>query len=443
MIFRTLIILMLVMSLSCSQSDEKIKNDTESQSGQNKEQAEPVNSTEIKKGSKTSQKKNGFPKSFSGELKTKPEHGLAKEEIEQGWLSLFDGQTLFGWRATSNANWSVNKGVIHADKGEPGFLMTPFYLKNYIFRCEYRLDEKGNSGIFLRTPMNPEDPSKDCYEFNLCDSHEKFPTGSLVGRKKVDFKAGSADQWRTVWIKIEGNNIQAKINGRDVLKFEDSSGLEAGHLGLQMNGGKIEFKNIAIRPLGEKKIFNNRDLSGWNIVPGSKSQFSVKEELLHLENGAGFLETEKEWANFLLFTQIRTNGDNLNGGIFFRAMKGTEKTPSNGYELQIHNGFANNDRRQPNDYKTGFGTGAIFRRAKARWVVPNDKEWFCMTLIAQGPSFYSWVNGLQVVDFTDTRKMDENPRRGQRLKAGHFSLQGHDETTDVDFKTISIISFDD
>ncbi|MCP4505153.1 MAG: DUF1080 domain-containing protein, partial [Fuerstiella sp.] len=50
----------------------------------------------------------------------------------------------------------------------------------------------------------------------------------------------------------------------------------------------------------------------------------------------------------------------------------------------------------------------------------------------------TFVNGYQVVNWEDDRKPDENPRRGRRLDAGHISLQGHDPTTDLDFRALRI-----
>src|ERR1041384_6953659 len=35
---------------------------------------------------------------------------LTKEELGAGWISLFDGQTLFGWKAHSDADWRVDGG---------------------------------------------------------------------------------------------------------------------------------------------------------------------------------------------------------------------------------------------------------------------------------------------------------------------------------------------
>ena len=130
-----------------------------------------------------------------------------------------------------------------------------------------------------------------------------------------------------------------------------------------------------------------------------------------------------------------TNGDKLNSGIFFRAMPGTEKAPSNGYEFQIQSGFKNGDRTQPDDH----GTGAIFKRASARRVISSDRKWFTAMLVADGPHITTWIDGVQVVDWTDERPAHENPREGLRLEAGHFSLQGHDPTTDLAFRNLRLV----
>ncbi len=122
-------------------------------------------------------------------------------------------------------------------------------------------------------------------------------------------------------------------------------------------------------------------------VPGANTEFTVRDEAVLLKGGPGFLQTDDVWQHFVLQAEARTNAKNVNSGIFFRAMPGTEQEPSNGYELQIHNGFADGDRTKPNDYQTGFGTGAIFRRQKVRKVVSNDNEWFTLTLMAHGAHF--------------------------------------------------------
>jgi hypothetical protein len=365
-----------------------------------------------------------------------PRPPLSPAELAYGWISLFDGQSLYGWQANSNMNWTVRDGAIHADRGKAGLLLTTFELADYEFRCDYRLEKGGNSGIFLRTPFSPKNPAKDCYELNMCDSHPAFPTGSIVGRKKADGKFRGEGEWMTMFARVESNRITARLNGQPVVDFTDDSPyrLRLGRIGLQMNGGAVEFRNVCVRPLATKEIFSGRDLAGWHLVPGSKTSFDVVDGTIHAGGGPGFLETDSTWADFCLQFDARTNGTGLNSGVFFRAMQGTAGEPSNGYELQIQNGFKHADRSDPVD----GGTGAIYRRTKARWVIPDDRAWCTATLITNKAHVSAWVNGVQVTDWTDTRPPNPNPRRGLRLAAGHLSLQGHDRTTDLNFRRIRV-----
>jgi len=39
-------------------------------------------------------------------------NALSEEELNDGWILLFDGETTFGWKPTSDANWQVADGVI-------------------------------------------------------------------------------------------------------------------------------------------------------------------------------------------------------------------------------------------------------------------------------------------------------------------------------------------
>jgi hypothetical protein len=365
-----------------------------------------------------------------------PRSSLSTAELDDGWISLFDGRTLFGWQANSDMNWSVHDGVIRADRGKPGLLLTTFELADYEFRCDYCLEKGGNSGVFLRTPFLPKNPAKDCYELNMCDSHPAFLTGSIVGRKKAQGTFRGEGEWMTMSARVEGNRITARLNGQPVVDFTDDSPerLRVGRIGLQMNGGAVEFRNMCLRPLAVKEVFDGRDLSGWHVVPGSRTRFDAVDGTIHAQGGPGFLETDSTWADFCLQFDARTNGSGLNSGVFFRTMRGTARQPSNGYELQIQNAFRSGDRADPVD----AGTGAIYRRTKARWVIPDDRAWFTATLIANKAHIAVWVNGVQVTDWTDGRPPDPNPRRGTRLTAGHLSLQGHDRTTDLNFRRIRI-----
>lgn len=357
--------------------------------------------------------------------------GLSPEEIEDGWLSLFDGKTMFGWRATTKTDWKVVDGTIEATSGEIGLLCTTTQFADYLLRVDFQTDENTNSGIFLRTSPQPKSPSYDCYELNIAPHSNAFPTGSLVAREKVtpECKPG---EWHTFEIRCQGPVIEVKLDGEIVITFEDKAYLGKGFIGLQHNEGKVRFRNISLKPLGLDSLFNGKDLTGWKTYPEMETDFTVTEEgVLHAQNGPGQLETQQAFGNFVLQMQAKTNAKNLNSGVFFRCIPGDKMM---GYESQIHNGIEGDDPTQPLD----SGTGAIFRRTVARRVVSKDNQWLTKTLIAEGAHISVWVNGYQVTDWTDQRKPDENPRRGLRLAAGTIILQGHDPTTDVSFRDFQI-----
>ncbi|RMG37432.1 MAG: DUF1080 domain-containing protein [Planctomycetota bacterium] len=379
------------------------------------------------------------PESVDEEFRARPLKQLSPQQLDEGWVELFDGQTLFGWEsANPSVNWRVEDGAIVAEAGGPGLLTTFVACADFELQCDVRLERGGNSGIFLRTPARPRNPSVDCYEWNLCDSHDAFPTASLVGRRAVHGVRIEDDRWHTCRIRFQGPHLKAWIDGRLVTDFREaaqSAGfLRRGFIGLQQNRGRVAFRRIFLKPLGTRPLLPEHGLEGWRIVPGSRSRFSIEDGTLAIDGGPGYLQTKGRWADFALQLEAFVDGARLNSGVFFRALAGTQDAPANGYEVQIHNGFYDGDRSRPVD----AGTGAIFRRTVARWVVPDDRQWFHLTLIAVGDRFGVWVEGFPVTMWQDGRPDDPNPRRGRRLQSGHLILQGHDPTTHVRFRRMRI-----
>jgi hypothetical protein len=362
---------------------------------------------------------------------------LSAEELTEGWISLFDGETLFGWQAATAANWAVStEQTITVSEGEPGLLVSAVPWSDYVLRLEFRFAPGTNSGIFLHTLAKPQDPKSDCYELNIAEpATSPFPTGSLVGRQKSDGDAGAAppDTWHHYEVAVQGGHVVVKLNGKQVLDYTDPMPLGRGHIGLQLNKGAVAFRNVRLQPLGLQSLFNGRDLTGWKEYPQLKSRFSVTEAgELRVQDGRGQLETAGEFGDFVARLECRTNAPQLNSGLFFRCVPGGEML---GYESQIHNGFKNGDRRQAVD----CGTGGIFRRVNARLVAADDLTWFTKTINAAGPEIAVWVNGYQVTQWTDDRQPDENPRKGLRTSPGTFQLQGHDPTTDILFRNLAAV----
>jgi hypothetical protein len=237
-------------------------------------------------------------------------------------------------------------------------------------------------------------------------------------------------QWRSYEVTLEGAHAVVKIDGETVLDYTDPTPLKRGRIGLQLNSGPVEFRNIKLKPLALKSIFNGKDLTGWHGHPMSASVFTVSAEgAINVKNGRGQLESDAQFGDFVAQWECFSNGMHLNSGIFFRSIPGDVTM---GYECQIQNGYKDGDRTKPMD----CGTGGFYRRQDARKVMADDFTWFHQTLVVSGPHMACWVNGVQVSDWTDTRAPDANPRKGLRLEPGTLMIQGHDPTTDLSFRNL-------
>jgi hypothetical protein len=359
-------------------------------------------------------------------------NALTEQELADGWILLFDGETLFGWKAANDSDWHVEDGAITATKGSPGLIHTTSQWGNCILKLEFRSEKRGNSGVFLRTSPKPDDKNGRCYEVNIADwGTNDWPTGSIVHRQLCK-PPHDSDDWQSMEVTADGPNFTVAVDGQKAVEYVDPAPLGRGYIGLQYRARKIEFRNIKLKPLGMKEIFNGKDLTGWKTYPNMATVVSVtKEGAMNLKNGRGQIETEGTYGDFTLQLDVFVNGKALNSGVFFRCIPGETM---NGYESQIQNGFLDGDRKKPQD----CGTGGIFRRESARKVVADDFTWFHDTIHVDGPHIAGWINGYQVLDWTDRRPPDPNPRKGLRLEPGTIMFQGHDPTTDISFRNIRI-----
>ncbi len=363
---------------------------------------------------------------------------LDDQQARRGWVRLFDGSTLFGWQIAGDANWRIEDATIVVDAGEPSFLATSTVWDDYELELEFRVDTKTNSGVFLRTPLFPESPASDCYEVNIAPPDDPYPTGSLVQRGKATPEAVRAfqpDRWHRFRIRVQGAAVTVSLDDQQVLQYEDPVPLPPGRIALQHNQGKVAFRDIRVRPLGLQPLLDQSDLAQWKQYPDMDGEFTIDEEgLLSVRGGSGQLESRQSYGDFILHARCRTNSPDLNSGIFFRCIPGEKM---NGYECQISNEMVADNPLKPAD----CGTGGIFRRQDARLVAGEDLQWVNILLVAYGPNFSAWVNGLQVSDWTDDRQPDPNPRRGLRLDPGTLMIQAHDPTTDLSFSDFRVRSY--
>lgn len=362
---------------------------------------------------------------------------LPSEEASAGWIRLFDGQTLFGWQIAGDANFRIEEGNIVADGGNACLMCTSIPWRDYELVIEFKAQQDTNSGIFLRTPLDPQDPTTDCYEVNIAPDDNPFPTASLVGRKKADLGDSPQpfDIWRKMKIRIEGDQVTVDLDDELVCQYTDPDPLPEGRIGLQHNQGRIAFRSVMLRPLGLQSLLDN-DLAKWKQYPEMDARFTVNENgELHIQGGSGQLETNDVFGDFVLLAEYKLPAAEINSGIFFRSIPGDKMM---GYECQLSNEMKDANPLIPAD----CGTGGIFRRQDARLIAGEVDQWATVVLVAQNASMAAWVNGIQVSDWYDDREPDENPRRGKRIDPGTFILQGHDPNTDALIRQFAVVAMD-
>ena len=368
---------------------------------------------------------------------------LTQREVEEGWILLFDGESLFGWTAVGEPKWAVENGALVALSGsqQMGWIRSGSQFADYALKVDFKTHEKGNSGVFLRSATEGP-PHVTGYELQIWSENKQYPTGSLVNHVSTSKGKFRGDVWNSYEVNVTGDHWLVKLNGQSVLDAREGK-TRMGHIGLQSNKDRIEFRNIKLKPLGTQPLFNGRDLSGWHEVkalkpPAQPPVWSARDGAIHVEKGPGQLETDAIYKDFILQMAVRTNprdaNHHPNSGVFFR---GDVNGYWTGYESQIRNEYKEGDRTKPVDY----GTGAVYFWSPARKVVADDGKYFVKTLVAHGRHIGVWVNGQAVTDWEDPHPEGKLVRNKEaRLGAGPISLQAHDPTTNLDFKDVRIVA---
>ena len=362
-------------------------------------------------------------------------------------VALFDGETFFGWRIDEAPDgvWSVEDHAIVGRGEAADILFTAMPWIDGQLTLEVKLSPGGNSGVFVRSALDPKDLKADTFELNLASTHpEGYTTGSVVGRKKVrdPWPAVDDGRWHELVVTLTEDAVAWSLGGGEEVRMDlTPEDRRFGYIGLQHRAGDVAFRRVLFRPDLPRTLTGG--FEGWRVVnqkmkDGTLAEVSFEPsgDGFRATGGPGFLESEATYADFVFRGVFTTGAPDTNSGLFYRTVKGTPEAPSNGYEVQVHNGFEGPERKP-----TNAGTGAVFRRQDARIVAAEDGSPAALTVNAYGDRVMTWVNGYPVVDWTDGREPDDNPRRGKRLEAGHLSFQAHDPGTDVSVRAVGVTAF--
>ena len=377
----------------------------------------------------------------------------APEEKAEGFVSLFDGRTLDGWKTEGGAaTYAVKDGAI-VGTGAPGtpgntFLCTTKDYENFVFRGEFKC-ASGNSGIQFRSSTRPAGNLKNgtCvfgYQSEITpDGHS---TGRIYDEGRRGFRHGlvwldntpkerlaAADRafrrgdWNTVEIQCVGPSIKTWVNGVKVSDLLDDC-QQRGFFGLQIHAqpkaskdgsptapGTCAWRNLRVRELPAcppwKKFFV-KGADGQMAVDGAK--YVIPQDWKFVTEGGetflrgvhdqkegkdGLVISHADYANFMARVTYKLNGGN--SALYFRAAEEDVPWVLKGFQNEIA-GNAKDSALWHTQGKTTKGRG---------WVASNDAlvgkvrdakgGWNTVATIAVGDRIVDRLNGIETFDIVD------------------------------------------
>ncbi len=360
----------------------------------------------------------------------------------EGWIPLFDGQSLAGWqlRDKNGPNgWSAKDGVL-SNTAPSTDLVTEMTFTDHELHVEFRLPRGGNSGVYLQGR----------YEVQVADSAgkptSKYMCGAIYDKIAPSKNAAKpAGQWQTLDIKFiapradrQGNVVQkaritVTLNGVTVIDNAEIDGVTGGALDnnegkpgplmLQGNHTSVDYRNIKYRPLrvgwpDDKlftPLFDGKTLTGWSVrgpAHGGKGRWEVRDGAIVGTQDppgiGGVLMTEKKFGDFEIRCEINPDWG-IDSGLFLRT---TDQGAC--YQCTV-------------DYRPGGQVGTLYGERSGGWLQQNPLwekfywpgRWNELRCVVRGqpPHIQIWLNGNLTVDFWDTK---------ERLPAeGYIGLQVH------------------
>ena len=176
-----------------------------------------------------------------------------------GWIKLFDGKTLNGWKVAENpTTFSVVDGAIVAFGNRAHLFydgpVNNHNFKNFEFKATVLTTPGSNSGIFIHTAYQETDWPKKGYEIQVNNTHTDWrKTGSVYAIQDVKEAPAKDDEWFTQHIIVQGKKITVKINDKVINEYTEGENgrLSSGTVALQGHDpkSKVLYKDIMIKPL--------------------------------------------------------------------------------------------------------------------------------------------------------------------------------------------------
>src|SRR5580692_10999650 len=175
------------------------------------------------------------------------------------------------------------------------------------------------------------------------------------------------------------------------------------------------------------KLYDGKDLSGWDVQNGKLSAWKANGELLSCVGpGGGWLRTAKLYSDFVLRLEYRIPKDG-NSGVGLRFPPKGDPAHE-GMEIQILDDQA--DVYQKMHLVPAQHTGGIYYQAPAKQGVAKPPgEWNRYEITCLGPHVIVSLNGQVVNDvMVDQYKQGAGGHKAlsERPQVGYIGLQSHD-----------------
>ena len=188
---------------------------------------------------------------------------------EDKWVSLFDGKSMEGWEMLElggnkgTSFWKVQEGTIEGS-GTPSMLYSPRGdYKNFRYRVELKINDKGNSGMYFRVPK--EATFTKGYEVQVNSTHaDPIKTGSVYTFVHIYKQLVKPDTFFTQEVEVVDKmyrgkmvtHIKVSVNGEVQYEFLDHSrNFTEGHFAFQQHdpGSKVTIRKVEVMELPPPK----------------------------------------------------------------------------------------------------------------------------------------------------------------------------------------------
>lgn len=197
----------------------------------------------------------------------------ALETDPKGWVDIMPPADLKGWSRVpvppkgklGRAQWHVDtdrKVLICDGDGGHDMLLWKKALGDAIFHFEFRYTKiegrKGyNSGAYVRN--SPDGAIWHQAQFGDAGGGYLFGVTPTAGGKPKFFtlrgkvkngRVKPAGEWNTMEMTARGKTLTLWVNGAVTCRF-DNCGMPRGHVGLEGEGYRVEFRNLKVKGLSE------------------------------------------------------------------------------------------------------------------------------------------------------------------------------------------------